>query len=180
MQKELLVPYTQINGAWTFSDDYAAELWRKMVEEKTAKKVFYTGRVHDTETFINFIKSPGNNVNVIMDEQFTPLLLSWLNMVEDRHGLFNFNCYRIAWGRENTVRLMLKCADYWFSMKDSNGDYLFEVLYGVTPENNRLALSCMKNCGTVSLPAIPNFVSNAYTKKRMGVVISYMENPKNG
>jgi hypothetical protein len=170
-----VIPYIEINGARTFSDGYIANLFRLMEKEGTAKKVFHAGSVKAPEHFIKWMKNDKiNAVVVIEDDSNIPLAVAWITGMEDRRAWFNFNIFKAAWGKRSK-EVATAARDHWLYMQDSRGEYLFNLLLGLTPENNRLALRMAKMCGAKPLPVIPNFETNFWTGERHGAVFSYIE-----
>jgi hypothetical protein len=169
-----VVPYIEINGARTFSDEYIADLFRLMEQEGTAKKVFHAGSVKAPHQFVKWMKDEKINAIVVTDDDGTPLGLAWIGGIEDRRAWYNFNVFKAAWGKR-AAEVAIAARDHWLYMKDSRGEYLFDLLLGVTPANNRLALRLAKMCGAKPLPMIPNFGTNFWTGERYGAVISYIE-----
>ena len=155
------------------------KLYERMIEENTFKRVFYSGQVNNADEFVQYFKKPNNHAIVIIEEDAEPLVLCWVNGVEDGHAWFNFAAFRSAWGHTRSVQLLKKAADYWYALKDSEGEPLIKILCGMTPAKNKLALYVMKECGTTQTIEIPNYLTDVHTGKRTGIIISYLEN-KNG
>jgi hypothetical protein len=168
-----IIPYVEVNGAWTFTDSYLLEMWDQMVSEGTAKKVFFQGKVTSGKDLIKWCKSPANEVVIgIGDNDQLPLIFTWLNGVEDRRAWFNFNIFKRAWGKDSH-KLAVQVGYYYLYMKDQEGNYIFDVLIGLTPSNNRLALQMVKKMGATSIGEIPLLLTNHWTGKRVGGVFSY-------
>jgi hypothetical protein len=168
-----IVPYVEINGSRTLSDDYMRGLYRRMVEENTAKIISPSGKVKDEGGFVDWAKNPKNAIMLIVDGE-TPLMLSWVTGIEDHRGWFSFCGFKSGWGRKKSIALGQACRDYWLNMQDSNGRHVFDVLVGITPAANRLALIWAKMCGAQTIGTIPCFGTNHYTGKRYDVAISYI------
>lgn len=171
-----IIPYVEHDGMWTLPNSYLKSVWDEMVDQKTDKLVFHNGRVKSPEDFIRWLRLPYNHVMFIVDSESKPLLFSWLNGVEDKHGWYNFNVFKRGWGKGRD--LIKESLDYWFSIKTKNGDYTFKIILGITPADNRLAIRTIGKLATSQTDVIPDFATNYHTGKRYGIVISYLLNPK--
>ena len=167
-----IIPYIEIDGTWTFTDTEIKSYFYYMQQEKTAKKVFHGGAVKDSSQFLTYLKSPANHTIIIINEERQPIMLAWLNGVEDKRAWFSFNVFKNFWGKKSIEAICL-ARDYWMNMQDNRGQFIFNVLMGVTPSNNRLALRMMKLCGATSLEEIPDFMTNFWTGERVGGIFSY-------
>ena len=169
-----LIPYVEVNGSWTLTDAYTAALFEQMQAEGTAKRVFHGGGVQTPGQFVQWLKSRRVSALLITEDDAAPLMLSWTAGHEDRRCWGNFCVFKSAWG-QRTQELFQMTLDYWFGLADDAGRPIFDIILGLTPENNRLAIATAKKCGASFAGAIPNFGTNHWTGQRYGAAISYWE-----
>jgi hypothetical protein len=172
-----VIPYVEVNGVRSMSDDYLMGMFRLMQKEGTAKRVFHNGGVQSEQQFIKWMKEPGFFSMVIVDDESSPLLLSWVNGIEENRGWYNFCVFKKAWGNIS-IEVGKASVEYWLSMRDSKGNPVFHVLMGATPTNNRLAIQYIKKCGAQPIGVIPSFGRNYWTGKRWDAMFSYIEGRK--
>lgn len=168
----LLIPYVEINGARTFTDEEIKTFFQMMIDEGTAKKVFHQGSVSTPDQFLQYLKKPSNHTIIIIDENRQPMGISWINGIEDRRAWFSFNVFKPYWGKKS-IEILCLAREHWMNMENQTGQQIIKILIGITPSNNRLAIRMMQKCGATSLPEIPDFMTNHWTGERHGGVLSY-------
>jgi len=160
-----IIPYAEVNGAWSLNDTTLEDCWRRMVDEGTARLVFWDGTVRDAAGFIAAMKRPSNLVVFGHDgEQL--LGFAWLNGIARNHAHAHFCFFRASWGRAS-LRLGQAIVGYWESFDDADGGALFDVLVGETPDNLTKALKFIKRLGFERLGTIPLIA------RGNGMIISY-------
>lgn len=173
-----LIPYTKIAGEWTLPDEIIASIWDRMMDEGTAKTVFCDGKIKNAGHLIEFFKKDKNLVHVVCDDTGNIEMVGWLNNFGDRTAQCHFNIFKRAWGR-NSDELMKAVFRYWFNFKNDDGPVL-DVIMGMIPAVNRLAIRFCKRIGVKFIGEIPNFTKDAYRGKRVGVAIGYVERKTHG
>ena len=99
-----IIPYAEIDGAWTFKDSFMKSLWDRMEAEGTAKRVFCTGLVTDRDTFVKFMKSP-KNVVLTQWEGDECVFIGWLNNISQHTAYAHFCCFKSIWGKRSKEAL---------------------------------------------------------------------------
>jgi hypothetical protein len=174
MSDFVLIPYIEVNGSWALPDDAMKGLYRMMVKEKTSRKVWYSGSVQSEDDFVRVSKSMGTHTVIILTKDGKPGAISWLNNFLAASAQIHFVLFREVWG-EKSQEVGQMALDYFFGLKNKDGDPFLKVLMGITPESYDLAIRYIKSLGVTVIGTIPNFLHNYYTNETMGAVISYLE-----
>jgi len=167
-----IVPYVEIDGAWTLKDSFVKTLWDKMEAEGTAKRVFCTGMVTDRDRFLAFMKSSKTVVLTQWDNDEC-VFIGWLNNISQHTAYAHFCCFKSIWG-EQSEEALKNALERWFAFKDSEGELMFDVLCGAIPETNKLAIRLAERCGITKLGTIPDYIRDAYTGVKTGMTIVYI------
>lgn len=156
-----LIPYAQVDGAWSVRDADVKHCWRKMEEEGTARIVFWSGSVKTEDDFLAMCKAPANIVVfVISDTDF--LGLAWLNEVSGNHAMAHFCFFRDSWGTDS-IEMGEMVLSYWFSF-EYEGEPVLKVIIGNVPDFNVKALSFIRKLGFIRVGEIPHIAGgNAMT-----------------
>lgn len=174
MSDFVLIPYIQIDGSWTIPDELMKGLYRLMVQEGTAEKVFYSGSVLNEDHFLSACKSPGQHTLVILQQDGSPGGIVWLNGFMGASAQIHFCMFKAIWGTR-TVEAGKKAVNYFFGLTKPDGEPLFKVLLGLTPAEYRVAIRFIKEVGVTVLGTIPHFLYHYFEKRTMGAVVSYLE-----
>lgn len=149
-----------------------------MVAEGTAPMVFFDGTIKCEDDFLSAMKLWSNLLYIIYKEN-TPVALCWLNQFKNRTCYFHFNCFSPIWGDAD------ECGKYvlrkMITMKDADGDYIFDMFIGLVQTSNKLAIDYVTRIGAVYLGELPLGIWN-YKKQRSesATLVYYMrEEDKN-
>lgn len=168
-----IIPYIYYKDAWSLSYDTIEDIWNKMVDEGTSKMVFPSGNVKDMESFKTCLQNKKSNVITIWENKEI-VFLSWINNLKPTSASIHFTSFKSIWGTR-TDEALLMAFRHWFSHKDNDGEYLFDTIMGMIPNNNQRAIEMTKRCGVHVLGTIPNYTTNFYTKKKIGATVLYIE-----
>ena len=164
------IPYTEVDGIRNFPDSYLKCLFERMQTEKLIGKVFYDGNVQTAEDFLDMMKYGQNKLFMIfMGNELAGIV--WLNNFQRRSANIHFCLFKNAWGKES-VSIGKAILKEFLYMKDSQG-YVFDVLIGETPANNRLAVKWIHESGMTVVGEIPNATWDYTIEKSIPSVISY-------
>jgi hypothetical protein len=174
MSKLLLVPYCQYNGEWTLPPDILKFSWQKLVQEETAKVVFYDGKVKTEEEFITMCQLPDVHTHFLFREDNGDVAgIGWLNNFAGNSAHCHWVCFKCIWGRtsDRAIRQTLK---YWFSFALDEKP-LFDTILGIYPEDNEGIDIFAKRNGFTVIGKIPNLLHNYWEDRKVGAVFSYIE-----
>ena len=163
-----LVPYVEINGAWTASDNVVSEIYAELLNDGTADTVFYDGRISDQFEFIEMMKNPTNLPVIVMTGNDISGI-AWINSISDNRAFAHFAFFKKVWGK--TEELGQKILSYWLAIPKSNG-YLLDVIMGLVPAFNERAHKYVERIGFKRLGEIPHLV-NVHGNREPGVIFYY-------
>lgn len=167
-----LIPYVEINGNRSLSDDNVKQIFHRMKSEGTLHVVFYDGSIKTEDDFVAYLKSPNNlPVFILSDGELSGL--AWLNRVEGNHATAHFCLLKNVWG-EKSYDVGKKVLSYWFSFPGSDGEPLFDLLLGVIPSFNQKAIKYIEKLGFRVIGEIPKLYKNVYSGKFETTSISYV------
>ena len=148
-------------------------VWAQLEAEDKVRHVFYGGSVHDLLTWRQFLSTPTNYPVFVLDmDQAKLVFLAWMNHLANGTAQIHFTS--IGKYRRGTVEVVL---DYWRSFKMPDGEQMFCVLLGMTPETNVAALKLSRLTGFTRLePTIPEACILAYEgNRRVGGVVTFLK-----
>ena len=166
-----IVSYAEIDGQRNFSDTQIKALFQRYCDEGTMEKTFCTGLTKTPDEFVLASKSSTNVLHIVFynGEPWG----TW--MMQDfaaRRVWLHFAAYKKFFGTFKQVGT--EYAKYLFSLRDSDGGPLFNVLLGAIPTTNRLAIKGIKSLGAKESGVIPDYDINYYTGKKFDAQILYM------
>ena len=167
-----IFPIVMTKGQLNIPDDVLAGIWRQMVEEEKAQKVFYNGYITSVYDFINFIKNSGVLPILIADNETESFVhIAWISDYGGGHACMH-HC-SLGKFKRGAGKAILK---YYELFQDPEaGGPAFQVLIGITPENNAAAVRVAKLMGFKIVGTVPMLCHDVYADKRIGGVISYYQ-----
>lgn len=169
----VLIPYVEVDGAYSLTDTQAGRIWDEMAREGLDKVTFYSGDVRDKGQFLEMMKRRANVVHTIWDKDTErPLMVAWLNAWQKNAALAHFCILPDGWGK-HSVRLGRMSLGHWFSFENGNGP-LLDVIVGKTPASNRAATIYLRRVGMTVLGEIPHLEHDYYIDRTVGCVFSYV------
>lgn len=143
--KLIIRPFAYHDGIPSMRDSDIAHLYDLMIRDNTFEKVFFDGSIHNSDSFVQFIKSRENVVFVAFEE--TPVAFGWLNNFKYSTAQAHFCFFSEVWGRSEEIgRAML---DKIFSLID------LDMLIGMVPAFNEAAVRFAQDCGAVLIGEFP-------------------------
>ena len=156
------------------SNTELAHLWRELRSSGTASAVFYGGQVHDEYEFVNLVRLHCNHFWAVYWKGH-PAGFVWLNDMREKSARVHFAFFRNAWGRgpeAPSIILARFMNAPLLRLKDANGEYMLDMLYGFTPKRNQIAIKRMQLTGVVIQGEIPHGAWFADTGKSEDAVFS--------
>lgn len=166
-----IISFFKEGNTYNFSDPYLGQVFRTIVMEGSAHRVFYDGSVKNTIEFIDFVKRKDVSVFFVKfkDEDVG---VFWLSTFIQKSVFINYCFYKAFWGKES-LKISQACLDYILHEKNAYGEYLVDVLLGLTPANNKLAISFLQKNGMTVLGKIPDLIADCHYNKTVDGVLSY-------
>ena len=139
--------------------------------EGTVHRVFYDDSVRSRTDFVDFLKRQENSVFFVKfkDEEIG---FFWLSPFIQKSAFINYCFYKEFWGKK-TLEISQSCLDYILYKKNAYGDYIVDVLLGLTPANNKLAIRFLIKNGMTVLGKIPGLITDCRHNKIVDGVLSY-------
>ena len=161
-----LWPVVARDGACSVPDVILYGIWKQMVDEGKVTQVFYGGTVTCAADFLAFMKAPKNLPVLVVDEEAKKIVfLAWLNGLQATHAYGHF-CSLEPFKRHAVTTII----DYWKSLD------LFNIIIGLTPETNTMALRMIGIAGFKTLGILPRLCTMAYENNSIvGGVITYLD-----
>ena len=151
-----LIPYAEVNGARSISDELIIDLFMELYDDGVITSVF-SDELRDAQGFIRFLKDPANlPVFIVVDGEITGV--AWLNGIYRNHALSHFVYVKRCWGKRS-IDMGFRVIDYWFSFPGERGP-LLDVLIGNIPARNRLAIKYIQKLGFVEIGEIPHMAEH--------------------
>jgi len=165
-----VIPYTLIDGIPTFRDSEIVGFYTRMEKEGTASTVFSDGIINNARDFLAVMKSNLNMLYVIFvdDEQSG---VFWLNRFEARFARMHWCLFSNQRGKDS-IGIGVEVLRIIMNWKDRDGKYLYDMLLGIVPSSNKIAIGYCKKCGGVIQGEIPN-AALENGKSVSGTVIYY-------
>ena len=165
-----LVPYVEMNGVRTVSDEIIKDVFQQMKIEKTLETVFYSGEVKNEQDLLAILKNR-NNLHVFVLVDGVVGGFAWINGLKSNYAYAHFCFFKKTWG-EHTQEIGKKLIEYWFSIPDKNGEPLFDVLIGIVPAFNKSAINFIQKLGLITIGEIPKMIKK--NEDRTSATISYI------
>lgn len=163
-------------NAWNVSDDALAGLWAKMMGQKLLGMVFALTPMDAPEKFIAYFKDASRQFHLVMVPEGCAAV-GWLSSFGHNSAAANFCVFREFWGK-SAQAIAKHSLDYWFSF-ERDGEPLLKVIFGQTPEHNKLATMFLRRVGMTVLGTIPHMGYDPYVGQDVGMVISYITKEQN-
>ena len=169
-----IIPFYEKNGDQNFSDTYLAQVYRRIVREDTVKKVFYDGSARNTTDFIRFVTNPENEIYFVKFKGREAGFF-WLNKFRQKAYFINYCFYREFRGRKEALDVSQRVIDFVFNLADGAGGHRIDVLLGLTPADNKLAVKFLVKNGMTILGKVPGFIYDVRKEKAVDGVFSYRQ-----
>jgi len=171
-----LIQYCEIDGVHNFPDSWIKSLFNRMREERLLSKAFYEGDIQTSDEFLQAMKYGKNRLFIIYrdlsgDKEI--LGITWLNGFRKRSAYMHQCLFRNTWGKESPA-IGKAVLDQLLHLSDSRG-YIFDVLIGLTPANNRLAIAWLQKVGLTSIGEIPDAAWDSRLRESVPGILSYAQ-----
>lgn len=168
-----LMPLSEKKNSSALSDTFLGQVFRRIVREESVYKLFYDGSVRDTRDFIEFMRNPENEI-FFVNQNGKEVGFFWLGNFRQKSYFINYCFYKEFWG-DAAQAISRVCIDFIFKRKNAHGDYLVDVLLGLTPANNKLAVKFLLKNGMTILGKVPGFLYDSIEDKTVDGIFSYRQ-----
>lgn len=165
-----LIQYTRFDGIRNFSDSYIKQLFKRMQSEGLVERVFPGGSIKTSDEFLHVMKYGQCKLFLIFcDSEIAGI--TWLTEFKHRSAVAHFCSFKRAQG-EKTWLIAKKVLNELLYMKDLKG-YIFDVLLGMIPSNNEIAVKFAQKYGMIVVGEIPNAIWDDKLQKSIAGVMLY-------
>lgn len=164
-----MVPFGEVDGIRTYKDSEILELYRRVMAESGAQ-MFRDRSIADGPAFLRMAKAQGTAFHVAYVRGQVAGCV-WLTHFHDRLAQVHFFIFREFWGQDASG-LGQHCLRELIHKRCNDGEYWLDMLLGLTPADNRLAVRFAKKCGWKQLCELPYGTFNADTGKSSPAILS--------
>jgi hypothetical protein len=161
------IPYTKIDGIRTMPDSAIKELFVRTEEDGDVKTVFYDGSIRTPDDFLIAMQQQNTCLWILKDDTDTVGYM-WFDRFEG-HSARNHGCI-FKKHRNKSVSLGKFIFDKAMNLK-LNGQFVFDVIIGVTPKSNTAAINYAVLCGGSVVGEIKNMVWDYYKQQSEDAVL---------
>ena len=147
-----------------------ADAYDEMVESGVLTATFYGGSVKSFDDFMGYVFAPANHFWFLFYEGALSGF-SWVNGLEGKAARGHFCMFPRVYGKKS-ITLGRFVAANLVRHKDSDGKSLLDVVVGVTPKRNVVAIRWIKRIGAVVRGEIPYGVWMADTQQSEPAILS--------
>lgn len=140
-----------------FDAAMAQEAYRRTKEDGLLYWVF-ASREFSVEKFRRYFAAGSGNYPVLMFVDGAFAGYAWLNAVSDKRAFCHYCMFKDVWGKR-TLQIARAVIEYWLNVPCETG-YLFNVLIGSTPVENRKAIRFLKHIKFTEVGVIPKAAAN--------------------
>lgn len=144
MNEFRMSPYVEVDGVPSYKDSEILELYRRVVAEGCAH-VFRDRSITGEGAFLRMAKAPHTAFYVAYVRGETAGCV-WLNRFQARFAQANFFTFSQFWGQD-ALDLGRHCLRELITMRGDDGAFILDMLVGITPADNPLAVAFALKCG---------------------------------
>ena len=166
-----LIPYTEVDGVITYKDSEIMSLYDRMVQNGSTEATFSDGCVQSREEFLDMAKNCA--FFVVLNNKET-VGFTWITDIYQVRAQAHFCFFRDSndWAK-NSTKIGREVATKLINLKSKDG-YVFDVLIGITPNENLPANIWLARIGLKKIGEIPNGVFNAKQKQSTTATLWYL------
>lgn len=150
VQEYMLVSYAKVDGIRTYPDSEIRALYTRLVDEGGGH-VFRDGSVRDAEGFVRMAKATPFFVLYVRGKIAGAV---WLNRFQSRFAQCHYFIFREFWG-ESATGLCRYCQREILTQRREDGEYCLDMMLGLIPADNRLAVAYALRCGWRNSGVLP-------------------------
>ena len=150
MSEYKLYPY---DGKNNISEQIWNYVWHTIEEDKLKDIVFVNGSIVTFFDFLTLVKTKALPT-LVLDEASIPVATGWLTDVSYKSAFAHFLFFKHMWGNDSNADIGNMMLDFWFNKLNLN------LIIGIIPEKNKLALNYIKQLGFISHDTIPHLIQS--------------------
>lgn len=143
----------QLIFAKDVADSVWLACWQRMEDDGAIEKVFYDGTVTSPEGFVQEMRLPYVHPHIVCVDG-TPACIVWLTNLEGRMARAHFLTFK---EHSKIARHLGRFAfQQLLTYTYEDGSYIFDVIFGMTPCSNMLAVNTCIKSGFKKVGVLPN------------------------
>jgi hypothetical protein len=164
-------PYVKCENQWSIPNEILFFIWDELVNNGNDKELFYDAGIKNGNEFISYMQNPSNFLVLGVDSNENKIVaFGFVNNYQDGHAYAHFSF--MDGFRKNVGEMII---DYWRQLKRPNGDKIFEILIGITPESYEKVIKIIQTWGFQIIGKIPKICFIADKGIKEAGIISYLE-----
>jgi hypothetical protein len=169
-----LLPYTTVDGIPTMTDSNIARLYERIDTENTVKYLFLDGSVRCAADLINHFKRPGCMCYLVgySGPKGQVVGFFWLDNFVQCSCQLHYAFFREYWG-PTAVEVGRWVLREMITQRDIDGNFCIDVIIGIVPETNRLAVRYARSVLLQSVGVLPEYYFNFYRNRREAGLVTY-------
>lgn len=168
-----IISFNEKDDKQRYSDKYLAQVFRRIVREETIYKVFYDGSVRNTNDFINFFRGKEKDL-FFAEYNGKEVGFFWLKPFMNNSAFISYCFYKDFWG-DKAMQISKECIEYLLNHKDEHGQYTLDILMGLTPASNKLAIQFLLKNGMSIMGRIPNMLYDVNEDAMVDGIFSFLQ-----
>ena len=163
-----IIPYCEIDGVRTFADSEIIDIYNQM---EMVDNVFIDSQITSAAEFLQAMKYGDNHLYVIMNDADL-VAIAWINRFEGKLARLHFSFIDLEY--HGKVAVGKKLVGDILNVKNSKNEYVFDMLVGVVPENNKKACEYVQAVGLIKIGVLPYGSYNRFKGKSEASMIGYL------
>ncbi len=164
------MPYCEIDGIATFTDSEIGYLYTMLEKAGKAKDLFCDGSIQSPEEFVDLFKNGYNKLWLI---SFNEEIKGIVCLTDFRQATAQAH-FAFLKTEKDTLEIAKEVTKQMIHMKNNDDKYIFSVLIGIVPENNKRAIKFTEKMGCTRLCNIPNFIFDYAKQEYFDGVLFYI------
>lgn len=148
-----VMPYCEVDGIRTFKDSEVKSFFERIERDGLKEIVFMHGDIPTADAFLQEMKSGRSLLYVVYADELQAGLI-WLNRFEGKTCRVHFTSFSESWEMD-TVEIGRCAIRQIMYMQTGLGEYVFDVLLGLTPSRNVRAIRWLEKVGLKKVGKIP-------------------------
>lgn len=147
--------YCRVDGVPTYRDSDIMALYERMEADGTDALIFSGSDVENRQSFLAAMQTTSRLWVVVADPRSRPIGCAWLNRFRGAMAEGNFCFFSDVWGAAALPAIGRWVAQRLLRLTDAGGEYMFNLLYGLTRADNRAALAFIRLAGGQIVGVLP-------------------------
>lgn len=168
-----IIPYTRVDGVPTYKDSEIKGFFKRIVRDGLKDIVFHAGDIRTPQDFLKEARDSRRMILYVVYAGNLEAGLIWLTHFEARTCRCHFTSFSETWGMD-TVSIGRAAISQVMYGKAAGGEYLFDVLLGLTPSANIRAIRWLEKVGLKKAGEVPSILWDDLHQKTIPGTLMYL------